>query len=195
MDLSSIRNIKGEFISLAPVIEEDAESIYEWRKGISGQYLNHPENYTLEGQRKWIATRPPSEINYIIRANTGEKARVGMISIVDIDTFHKKAEVGRLLLDEKWLTVSNPFGLEALKISYDIVLNKWGFNKIYGSILSLNSKMIELQKFLGMTEEGILRNHLFVQNDYRDLHLLSIFQKDVNSKFLPRINFLLKSFR
>jgi RimJ/RimL family protein N-acetyltransferase len=194
MDLSKYQSIEGKFISLKSITEEDAHDIYNWRTSVSGAYMNQPQNYSIESQKAWIRGRDSSEINYIIYSKGKFPEKVGMISIVDIDEQNRKAEVGRLLLDEKYLSVSNPFGLEALKITYAIVLNDWNFNKIHGTILALNEKMVKLQDFLGMGQEGILKRHLLINNEYTDLYLYSIFRDGLNNKYLPRINFLLKSF-
>lgn len=194
MELETYRHVTGQFVILRPVEISDAELIYEWRTGPAGKYLNQPLNYSVESQRQWIKSRPAAELNYIIcKKDTGEA--VGMISIVDIDTQNRKAEVGRLLLGEKYLNESNPFGLEAMKITYDIVLNKWDFNKIHGTILALNEGMVKLQQFLGMEQEGILRRHLYLLDQYVDVYLFSIFKKELNAKYLHRINFLLKPFK
>ncbi|RYG42270.1 MAG: N-acetyltransferase [Chitinophagaceae bacterium] len=194
MDLKQYEKIEGEFITLKTVTPDDAQDIYNWRTSASGNFLNQPKNYSVESQQQWIKIRPASEINFIIYSKEKQPRKKGMISIVDIDEQNKKAEVGRLLLDAKYLNESNPYGLEALKITYGLVLNSWQFNKIHGTILSLNTGMIKLQKFLGMEEEGIQRKHLLINNEYTDLHLFCVFAPGFNKTYLPRINFLLKSF-
>ncbi len=195
MDLSIYKLIEGNFINLHIINEDDAEDIYRWRTSESSAYLNKPVNYSIESQKAWIQSRHKNEINFIIYSKGSSPEKVGMISIVDIDTQNKKAEVGRLLLDAKYLSASTPFGLEALKITYSLVLNEWKFNKIYGSILASNAGMIKLQKYLGMDEEGVFKQHLFLNNQYLDLHMFAIFIPAFNSKYLPRLNLLLKSFK
>ena len=194
MDLKQYKKIEGQFITLELVTEDDAQDIYNWRTSESGAFLNQPLNYSVQSQAAWIKNRPQNEINFIIYSKEEQPLKKGMISIVDIDRQNRKAEVGRLLLDAKYLNESNPYGLESLKITYDLVLNGWEFNKIHGTILSLNTGMIKLQKFLGMEEEGVLRKHLLINNEYTDLHLFSIFRSGLNKTYLPRVNFLLKSF-
>ena len=194
MDLNKYKLIEGKFINLRVINEDDAEDIYRWRTSDSGNFLNQPESYSLEFQKEWMKSRPQKEINYILLSKGSSPKKVGMIAVVDIDEQNKKAEVGRLLLDANYLNVSTPFGLEALKLTYNLVLNEWKFNKIYGSILAPNLKLIKLQQYLGMEEEGILHKHLFLHNQYVDLHLFAIFTDTLNSSYLPRINLLLRSF-
>lgn len=194
MELDQFTKLDGKYILLRPLTDDDAQDIYNWRTSKSGAFLNRPSEYSVASQLAWIKSRPQDELNYIIYVNNENMDKAGMISIVGIDEQNKKAEVGRLLLDEKYLNVSVPYGLEALKITYNLVLNEWKFNKIYGSILSLNTGMIKMQKFLGMDEEGILKKHLYLNNQYVDLNLYSIFTDALNSKYIPKINFLLKGF-
>ncbi|MEJ7826549.1 MAG: GNAT family N-acetyltransferase [Segetibacter sp.] len=195
MDLSQYHIIEGEFITLRTINESDAEDIYMWRTSTSGVFMNQPKNYSVDSQLMWIKTRPKNEVNYIIYANDGNEGKLGAISIVDIDEQNKKAEVGRLLLNEKYLNVSSPYGLEALKLTYDLVLNKWKFNKIYGNILASNTRMVKMQTFLGMEQEGTLKKHVFLNYKFVDINLYCIFSDVLNSKYIPKINFLLRSFQ
>lgn len=183
----------GNYIKLRKVVIDDALDIYNWRTGNSGKFLHHPIDYNIEMQKNWIINRPANEINYII-INKLTNEKVGMISICECNFIDKVAEVGRLLLKDYYLNKSNPFGLEALLICYDYVLNKMKFRKITGTIASLNSNMLKLQLFLGMKQEGLLSEHTFINNQYTDLHVLSIFNDQFNKVYVNKIKFLLKPF-
>ena len=54
--------------------------------------------------------------------------------------------------------------------------------------------MIKLQKYLGMIEEGVLKQHLFLNGKFEDLHIMSLFSSDFEKAYKKRIQFLLKSF-
>ena len=185
--------IEGDFILLREMILEDAEVIYHWRTGPSGQFMNQPNGYSLEMQINWMETRPSNEINYII-IDKKSNEKVGMVAIVGISQQDKNAEIGRLLLAPEFLKKSNPFGLEALKICGNQILNVWGYNKIYGNVLSENVLMLKLQKYLGMTEEGLLKDQKSIKGIMYDLHLVALFPDALNRKYIPRINLLLKAF-
>jgi RimJ/RimL family protein N-acetyltransferase len=194
MELKAYKVLKGEFVELHEIILADAEIIYDWRTGTSGNFLNQPEGYSLENQKKWMQTRPANEINYTIVSKwSGEK--VGMIAIVSISEQDQNAEVGRLLLAPEYLKSSNPYGLEALKICYNLILNEWGFKKIYGTILSENKQMLKMQKYLGMIEEGVQRQQKIIHGKICDLHFLAIFREELNKSYLPRVSILLKAFK
>ncbi len=54
--------------------------------------------------------------------------------------------------------------------------------------------MLKLQKYLGMVEEGLLREQKVIKGIYYDLYLVALFPKQLNTRYLPRISLLLKSF-
>jgi diamine N-acetyltransferase len=194
MEIKFETTIIGDFIILRKVEVCDAEDIFNWRSGHSGRFLHHPDGYSIAMQQAWIKSRNDKEINYIIEdKNTLEK--VGMISIYQVNIADKVAEVGRLLLSDIYLTKSNPYGLEALSICYDYVLNKMQYRKITGTIAAINTNMLKLQLFLGMKQEGLLAKHAFINNQYTDIHILSIFNDQFNNVYIKKIKFLLKSFK
>jgi RimJ/RimL family protein N-acetyltransferase len=186
--------IVGEYVLLRKVDITDAEDIFKWRSGYSGRFLRQPENYSVEGQKKWIESRGPDEINYIILDKKTEQ-KVGSISIYDVNHADKVSNVGRLLLSEEFLKVSNPYGLEALLLTYDYVLNKMDFRKITGDIAGANVPVFKLQKFLGMKQEGLLEKHVLIAGEYQDLYIMSIFKDGFNNLYKKKIGFLLKGFK
>lgn len=194
MNLNLYKSLEGDFITLNEIKADDAEIIYEWRTGLSGKYMNQPVGYSLDFQKSWIENRPKNEINYTISSKKSG-GKVGMISVVGISEQNRNAEVGRLLLAPEFLNKSNPYGLEALKLCYNLIINEWNFNKVFGNVLSANTAMLKLQKFLGMIEEGKLKEQTVINNEFYDLFLVAIFRDELNKLYIPKINLLLKSFR
>jgi len=184
--------LSGVFVKLRKMQVSDAKNIFEWRSSKSGKFMRHPENYSEELQREWIIKRPDDEGNYII-TSVDNNEDVGTISIYDINTTDKVCNVGRLLLAEKHLKTSVPYGLEALLLAYDYVFNTMKFHKITGDILESNTDMVKLQKFLGMEIEGKLMNHTNINGQYHSIFILSLFQESFLD-YSKKIKLLLRSF-
>ena len=104
----------------------------------------------------------------------------------DVNTDDKVAEVGRLLLCDTYLSKSNPYGLEALLLSYNYVFNVMNFRKITGIIAAVNTTMVKLQLFLGMKQEGYLEKHTLINGNFEDLHILSIFKNEFNNTYTKK---------
>ena len=194
MKLHFSKIITGDFIILSKVKIEDAQDIFNWRSGISGRFLHNPEGYSVVMQEAWIKSRTDKEINYIIQDKKSLE-KVGMISIYQVNTDDRVAEVGRLLLSDIYLTKSNPYGLEALLLGYNYVFNVMNFRKITGIVAAVNIAMVKLQLFLGMKQEGYLEKHTLINGHFEDLYILSISKDQFNNTYTKKINFLLKSFK
>lgn len=193
MEINFQNTIIGNHIILRKIDVNDAADVFKWRSGPSGRYMRQPVNYSLKSQEDWIKSRTEKEINYIILdKKTMEK--VGTIGIYNLNEEDKISSVGRLLLNEVFFEKSNPYGLEALLLCYDFVLNKLEFRKITGDILGTNLPMFKLQSFLGMIKEGYLKDHIIINDKFEDLYIMSIFRKQFNDTYKNKINFLLKSF-
>lgn len=158
-----------------------------------GVFLRKVEGYSIEKQKAWIASRGTNEVNYVIYSLADDE-KVGTIGIYDINWADKVANVGRLLLDEKYLSRSTPYGLEALKLMYAYLFETIAFHKMTGDILGLNVDMFKLQTFLGMKQEGYLKEHVMIDGEYRDLYIMSIFKEDF-PRYRAKIDMLLKNFR
>jgi len=185
--------IIGDHIILRKTELADANDIFIWRSGLSGQYLRQPAGYSISSQEDWIKSRGDNEINYIILDKKTNK-KVGTIGIYDVNIVDKVANVGRLLLSDEYFGKSTPYGLEALLLGYDYVLNKLDFRKISGDILGTNLAMFKLQMFLGMKQEGYLEKHVLINGSTEDIFIMSILKEDFNKTYFPKIAFLLKGF-
>lgn len=193
MEIKFESQLIGEFVLLRKSLIDDAQFIFDLRKSQSGKFLRQPIGYDLKSQETWMKSRPNNEVNYII-VDKGTKDRVGTIGIYDVNSQDKVANVGRLLLEEKFLKMSTPYGLESLLLTYSFVFENLNFRKITGDILRTNSQMFKFQTFLGMEQEGLLKEHVLIENEYVDLHIMSLNKYSFETKYKKKVQFLLKSF-
>jgi RimJ/RimL family protein N-acetyltransferase len=185
--------IIGKYIILKKMGLDDALDVYNWRTSVSGNFMRQPEEYSLDSQLNWIKCRSEYEINYIIFDRITNK-KVGTIGIYDVNCFDKITNVGRLLLGDEYLGLSNPYGLEALLLCFDYVFNELNFRKITGDILASNLDMYKFQVFLGMKQEGYLEKHVIIKGIEEDIFIMSLFQEVFFKKYRGKLLFLLKSF-
>lgn len=185
--------IHGEFITLSKVMEVDAEFIFRLRSSNAAEFLNCSKDYSIESQIKWQKSRLDSEVNYIIYDNI-DSFKIGMISIYDCDWMNGVSNVGRLILEQHYIHNNTPYGLEALQLAYEYVFDIMEFRKISGTINSRNLKVVSLQKYLGMSEEGYFKHHVMLNGQPQDLYFLSLLKEDF-SNYYAKIDLLLNKFR
>ena len=183
---------QGEFVTLRPRAVDDAALSFVWCQSVRAVYLNAAAP-SVELQARWIASRPNSEYNFVIELKDGRP--VGMVSLTGIDTTHRHAEPGRFLIGDEEAVRGVPAAVEAMKLIYELAFDKLELLRVHGSIASDNTLMIKWQKFMGMTEEGRLRNHFFMNGKFQDAVLFGMLAEEYRAKAQPKMEGFIKAAR
>ena len=180
--------LAGEYVDLRPLLPADAEITLKWRLGDRARLLNSGAT-NVEQQAAWIAGRPPSERNFLIVLKDGTP--VGMLSLIAIDTKNRNAEPSRFLIGEEEAVRGKPAAVEAMALLYRLAFDELKLARLYGTVASGNSKMLKWQKYLGMREEGRMRQHLWLDGQWHDAIMLGLLEEDYRSVSLPRMKSLM----
>lgn len=108
-----------------------------------------------------------------------EKKLIGSVHIMQLDFFHKKAQIGFVLSKNYW---EKGYMTESLNKVIEYCFIVLSLNRIEALCISDNYAAIEVVKRLGMQEEGLLRQYAFQKESFRDFLLLSILKEDFMSK-------------
>jgi len=184
--------LEGEFVRLRPLEVTDAEMTLGWRTSQRAAHLN-AGSQTLDEQARWIASRPESEYNFVIELRDGRP--VGMVSVTGLDERHGTCEPGRFLIGDEAAVRGTPAAVESMKLIYELVFERLGLRRIHGTIVSENTLMIKWQKFLGMREEGRMRQHFFVNGRYQDCVIFGMLADEFRRDALPRMKALIAAGR
>lgn len=186
--MSNTKTLEGQFVTLRPLNERDADITLKWRQSNRASLLNQGAQ-DVEQQRAWITSRPSSEYNFIIELKSG--LPIGMISLVEIDTFSRHAETARFLIGEEEAAKGVPAAVEAMKLLYEFAFGTLDLRRLYGTISVENHLMIKWQKYLGMIEEGRLRKHYFINGKYHDAVFMGLLKEEYLTTSLPRMKSLI----
>ncbi|MEO6280704.1 GNAT family N-acetyltransferase [Roseateles sp.] len=184
--------LAGEFVDLVPLTPAHAELTFGWRQSQRAANLNRGAA-SVEQQAAWIAKRPEAEFNFVIRLKDGRE--VGMVSVTGVDTEHGHCEPGRFLIGDEAAVRGVPAAVEAMKLVYELVFDRLGLQRIFGTVASDNTLMIKWQKFLGMKEEGRMRRHYFINGHFQDAVWLGMLADEYRNVALPRMNSLIAAGR
>ena len=182
------RVLRGDFVTLRPLEVADAELTFGWRRAARARFLNAGAQ-TVEQQADWIAGRPDSEHNFIIERT--DSRPVGMLSLTGIDRGNRHGEPGRFLIGDEVAVQGIPAAVEAMKLLYGLAFGELELVRLCGIVAAENTLMVKWQKFLGMREEGRLRNHLFLDGRFQDAVFLGLLVEDYRTTTLPRMNALI----
>ena len=147
--MSAHKILEGEFVSLRPLQVSDAELTYGWRNAARAKFLNQGAASVVQ-QATWIASRPPSEYNFVIELKNG--LAVGMVSLTGIDTINQRGEPGRFLIGNEDAVKGVPVAIEAMKLIYEFAFDQLGLMRICGTVAADNHLMTKWQKYFGMKE-------------------------------------------
>lgn len=181
-------HLRGEYVHLRPLTADDAELTLGWRLSNRARFLNEGAQ-TVEQQKDWIESRPHSEFNFIIELMN--ETPVGMLSLVDVSRSQRRGETARFLIGNEEAVQGIPAAVEAMKLLYDFAFDELGLHRLYGTISEKNKLMVKWQKYLGMQEEGRLRDHYFIDNQFQDAVYMGLLLSDYKTKGLPRMRTLI----
>ena len=182
--------LTGQHVVLQRLRVEDAETTLAWRLGERAELLNEGATSVVE-QAAWIDSRPDSEYNFVIRLKSGKP--VGMLSLVNIDLTHRRAEPARFLIGEPDAVKGVPVAVEALKLLYEFAFDHLGLQRLHGAVVAENRKMLKWHLYLGMKEEGRLREHQFLDGRFHDIVCVGMMEHEFRETALPRMNALIRS--
>ena len=184
-----MKAIAGEYINLRLLCESDAEITLSWRNSDRASLLNKGAQF-IEQQVQWILTRPQSELNYIIE--TKDKKPIGMVSLIAIDKTNRRAESARFLIGDRAAAKGIPAAVEAMKLLYELAFYELKLLRVHGLVVQSNQQMLIWQKYLGMKQEGILRNHFVFNGVVQDAICVGILAEEFEEVALPKMKLLIK---
>ena len=184
--------LTGQFVNLRPLTVADAELTFAWRQGARAVLLNQGAQ-TVEQQARWIANRPASEYNFIIE--TKLQLQIGMLSLTAIDLINRVGEPGRFLIGDEDAAKGLPAAVEAMKLLYQLAFDNLKLRRVWGLVASDNRRMIKWQAYLGMVQEGRLRQHLLIDGRLQDAVAFGLLDSDYRSVTLPRLESLIAAAR
>jgi [ribosomal protein S5]-alanine N-acetyltransferase len=178
----------GEYVVLRPLRVEDAELTLAWRHSDRAALLNRGAE-TVAAQAEWIASRPTTELNFVIELRSGQP--VGMLSLVAIDEVNRRAEPARFIIGDPDAVRGLPVAVESMKLLYQFAFDQLKLNKIHGTVVDDNPLMLKWHKYLGMKEEGRLRQHYFLVGAFHDAIYVGMLEDEFRRTMLPRMNALI----
>ena len=118
------------------------------------------------------------------------KNLIGLATLNNIDTLHQRVSWGLKL---KTNLQGKGVGQEVSLILLNYGFATLNMQKIYGDILFDNIANRKMCQKLGVTEEGVLRNHYYQNGKFRDVVLVGILKEEfyeINSEKLRLLEIL-----
>ncbi len=124
-------------------------------------------------QHKWFKKIHKSKVSRYFSIFDNQTL-IGSLSIKKIDKINKNCTWGFYIF-KKFKGIYGP--IVEYKI-LELVFQKLKMNKLYGYTLSNNLEILKLHKFFGFKREGLLKQHVLINNKKYDVIITSLFLKD-----------------
>lgn len=170
--------IIGKRIQLRAIEYEDLPTLVAWRNNpqIYRFFYEH-EPISLIGQRVWFdkLLQRYDEKFWIAETIEGEQA-IGTIGLTHIDWRNRRAELSRVLIVDEYRRRGLGSELVCLVLRY--FFDHLNMNRIYCDTLAENEYAVDLYRKLEFKQEGVLRQHVFKEGDYRNLVYFAMLRED-----------------
>lgn len=165
-------------VVLRPINLDDAEMVVKWRNSEAVKpFFIYQEELTVEGQRKWIETKVKSgEVVQFIIIEKKTQSPIGSIYLRDIDYKFHKAEYGIFLGEET--AKGKGYGTQAAKLMIGYAFDTMKLHRLYLRVFADNTRAISSYRKAGFSQEGLLRDDVYLNGKYRDIVWMSILNEN-----------------
>ena len=170
----------GKKIKLIPLEKEDLSKSRSWVNDTSlASKLLRVLPVTQTDHEKWYQdiVQDPSKMVFAIKTLSDEE-HIGNTGLYHIDWIHRRAEFWILIGEREYW--KKGIGAEVVTLIQKFVFNNLNLNKLYLNVGKDNNEAIGLYKKLDFVEEGVLKEHYFIEGKYLDIITMSILKRDFN---------------
>jgi RimJ/RimL family protein N-acetyltransferase len=168
--------LKGEKVVLRPPRESDRDRLVRW---INDPEVRHfLESYFPLGEKEEeeylasISKRKPHEV--VLAIETTDGCHIGNMGLHRIHWRDRVATTGAVIGEKQYW--GKGLGTEAKMLLLDYAFNTLNLRKICSHVIAYNGRSKRYSEKCGYQEEGVLREHIYRNGEYHDLHQLAVFR-------------------
>lgn len=172
-------NIKGKYVLLRAIEEDDLDLLHEWSNDPDIWYMLGGWHFPIgkKDQKAWYEKLGPNTLHQRFAIQTEEHGLIGTVSLVDIDWKNKNAFTG-LQLGNKDIR-GKGYGVDTFMTIQRYAFEELGLERLDGSVIEYNDAGLGfITKHCGWKIEGRQRNWYFRKNKYWDRIIVGITRTD-----------------
>lgn len=176
-------NISGTLINLRPIVEADAQSMFDGFSDKEGMRLTGTKRtFTLEGTKKWCAGLfdANDRVDYAITLKD-DPTYIGEVVLNSIKTEERSANFRIALAHQKYF--NKGYGSEAMTLILRHGFETLGLHRIQLDVYDFNPRAQHVYEKIGFVKEGILRDDLIWEGKYHDSIIMSMLEDEWFAKY------------
>ncbi|MGH2694359.1 MAG: GNAT family N-acetyltransferase [Actinomycetota bacterium] len=171
--------LEGEKVILRPVEDDDLETLYEFDSDLEVHALADDEPWAPKSREDWeeeFRSMLKKTDENAIFAIEADGALIGSCSLENFDYTARICELGIVIGDRDFW--GKGFGRDAVGLLLEYAFDELNMNKVYLTVRSDNERAIRSYEACGFEREGLLRQHMWTDGDYRDLVAMGVLRRD-----------------
>ena len=175
-------------VRLRELAREDIAIVNRWRQDrdlVDG--LGAPARYISEDvDHAWFEDylrRRGADVRCAILVE-GEVEPVGLISLIGIDSVHRRAEM-HLLVGRRDLH-GRGVGTDATRLMLAHAFGDLNLHRVFLSVLARNAAAIRVYEKSGFVREGVARESAYKRGEYEDMMQMAILDREFAARGEPR---------
>ncbi len=176
--------IEGETIDLVAGNSKWANLSCKWRNDPKVRhYARNIWPQTLEEVKKRFEPLPNNQMRDSIKFtiyHKQSKRPIGRIGFSRIDWVSKNANIFAMIGEpEYW---GKGIAGEASRLVINYGFTELNLHKIYSGVFTPNKRSLRAAEKLGFEKEGVLKEEMYVDGQYHDVHRFALFKRDWKKK-------------
>lgn len=168
---------KDAGIKLAPIVEEDSKTLFEWINDRELVLLNAPFRPIGESHhRKWFESIQQREDVVIFAIREGGGRLIGTCQLVNRNAIHRSAELQIRIGDPR--DRGRGYGTAAVQQLLRFAFKDWNLNRVQLYVIDGNEAALRTYEKCGFKREGRLRQAVHIDGAYRDLIVMAVLRDE-----------------
>ena len=140
--------------------------------------------YSIEEEEEWIASHAPSmkkgtQYIFVIENYAGDM--IGSIGIHNANHTNRNGELGIAIWERG--NRGRGYGSDAIKVILCLAFQYLNFHSVFLRHVAYNERGRHVYEKIGFQPAGVLRNSVFYQGKYHDMHLMDIMHYEFKEKW------------
>lgn len=176
--------IVGESVRLRATRRDDLPRFVEWFSDPEvRRYMDIYLPFSMEQEERWfeqLQQQLESREIVMLTIETEEGARIGNISLFDIDWKDRHAELGITIGDKDYW--NHGYGCDAIRAMLRLAFEEMNLHRVCLRVHEDNAGGIRCYEKAGFRREGTLRECVFREGTYLDMIVMSILRREFESR-------------
>jgi diamine N-acetyltransferase len=169
----------------------DLKYLNEWRNDLENKIMSQGYRLpvTMLQDEEWLKQKMGNVHGnelFLIIEEINNNIPIGLIQLTNIDYISGTAQWGFIIGDKS--KRGRGYSVEAPHMLFSYAFNVLNLRKLYGYPLVFNKMTLRMHQKIGIIhEEGILKKQYYLNGEYHDAFILSIFRDDYPDLFPSKL--------